>query len=193
MHPRRKARELALQVLFLWDAQGAPDSEIADRVIRSGVGIASGQPVDPDASAGLSTEVDGETRSNALDMARGAWLEREATDKRLEFHAPQWPVRRQPAVDRAILRLAAWELGHTDTPPKAVLDEAIELARLYSTEHSPAFVNGVLDAILKENQSLTSGSGPASASGGAGGGGGGSVGGSAGGNAGGNAGGAVAP
>jgi N utilization substance protein B len=150
---------LALQVLFLWDAQGAPDSDIADRIVRSGLGIDSGTPGAAPATLRnaetLATEVDPATRSDALDMARGAWLERDQTDKRLEFHAPQWPPKRQPAVDRAILRLAVWELGHTSTPPKAVLDEAIELSRLYSTEQSPAFVNGVLDAILKENQGLT--------------------------------------
>lgn len=92
-----------------------------------------------------------------MDMARGAWLEREAIDKRLEFHAPQWPPKRQPAVDRAILRLAVWELTHTKVSPKVVLDEAIELAKLYSTQNSPAFVNGVLDAILRENQGITTG------------------------------------
>ena len=57
--------------------------------------------------------------------------------------APQWPTRRQPAVDRSILRLAVWELTNTQTPPKVVLDEAIELAKHFSTEQSAAFVNGV--------------------------------------------------
>jgi len=53
-------------------------------------------------------------------------------------------------VDRNILRLAVWELTSADTPPKVVIDEAIELAKAFSTEHSPAFVNGVLDAVLHE-------------------------------------------
>jgi N utilization substance protein B len=48
-----------------------------------------------------------------------------------------------------------WELTHTETPPKVVIDEAIELAKNYSTEQSPSFVNGVLDAVLKEVKSLT--------------------------------------
>jgi N utilization substance protein B len=47
-----------------------------------------------------------------------------------------------------------WELTHTDTPPKVVIDEAIELAKTFSTEHSPAFVNGVLDAVLREVRGL---------------------------------------
>ena len=51
--------------------------------------------------------------------------------------------------------MGIWELTNTDTPPKVVLDEAIEMARQFSTEQSPAFVNGVLDAVLKERKTLT--------------------------------------
>ena len=80
--------------------------------------------------------------------------QRQAIDQRLERIAPQWPPRRQPAVDRNLLRLAVWELTNLQTPPKVVIDEAIELAKEFSTEQSPAFVNGVLDAILKENQTI---------------------------------------
>lgn len=146
MHPRRKARELALQVLFLWDSNGGPDTELADRALRT---AASNE------GSVVAGEIEPVVRNDALDMARGAWLDREQTDKRLERHAPQWPPKRQPGVDRAILRLAVWELNQGGTPPKVVLDEAIELAKIYSTENSPSFVNGVLDAILKENQALT--------------------------------------
>ena len=88
-------------------------------------------------------------------MAAGAWEARAASDQWVERLAPQWPPRRQPGVDRNILRLAVWELTNTDTPPKVVIDEAIELAKQFSTEQSPAFVNGVLDAVLKEQQTLT--------------------------------------
>ena len=56
-----------------------------------------------------------------------------------------------------MIRLAVWELTNADTPPKVVLDEAIELAKKFSTEQSPAFINGVLDAVLKEHQGLTKG------------------------------------
>jgi N utilization substance protein B len=90
-------------------------------------------------------------------MAAGAWEGREISDRWVERLAPQWPPRRQPGVDRAILRLAIWELTSSDTPPKVVIDEAIELAKSYSTENSPAFVNGVLDAVLKEHRNLTEG------------------------------------
>ncbi len=58
-------------------------------------------------------------------------------------------------VDRNLIRMAVWELTNSDTPPKVVIDEAIELAKEFSTEQSPAFVNGVLDAVLRETRTLT--------------------------------------
>jgi N utilization substance protein B len=97
---------------------------------------------------------DAPLRQAAIDMANHAWDQCQSIDTWLERLAPQWPPRRQPAVDRNLLRLAVWELTSSDTPPKVVIDEAIELAKQFSTEQSPAFINGVLDAVLKERQSL---------------------------------------
>ena|SRR5438552_2863455 len=131
-------RHLALQLLFLFDAHGAVDETMAAQAAADGSD-------DPDA------------RRRALDAARGAWENRQISDEWVERLAPQWPPRRQPGVDRNILRLAVWELTHTETPPKVVIDEAIELAKTFSTENSPAFVNGVLDAVLKEKNALTEG------------------------------------
>src|ERR1043166_3617400 len=93
-----------------------------------------------------------------MEMARGAWDQRQTIDQWIERLAPQWPPRRQPWVDRNLLRLAVWELTNTKTPPKVVLDEAIEMAKQFSTEQSSSFVNGVLDAVLREHQSLIAGS-----------------------------------
>ena len=98
---------------------------------------------------------DAEVRQDALRMAEGAWEQRELADQWVERLAPQWPPRRQPGVDRNLLRLGVWELTHASTPPKVVIDEAIELAKEFSTEQSAAFVNGVLDAVLKEKVALT--------------------------------------
>jgi N utilization substance protein B len=132
---RRKARELALQVLFAWDAHGEND-------------LAMAQQVTGDSN-------DDQLAREAMRIAGGAWSNREVADNWVLRLAPQWPPRRQPGVERNIMRLAVWELTHTDTPPKVVIDEAIELAKNYSTEQSPSFVNGVLDAVLKEVKSLT--------------------------------------
>ena len=138
MLKRRKIRELAMQILFLWDTQQEQTSESADRV------------------AADATE-DRETRRQAIEMATGTWAQRESIDTWIQRLAPQWPPRRQPAVDRNLIRLAVWELTNTVTPPKVIIDEAIELAKQFSTQQSAAFVNGVLDSVLKEHQKLTNG------------------------------------
>ena len=136
MLKRRKIRELAMQILFLWDTQQERNDELAGRVVGE-------------------AEIDDGTRRQALEMADGTWKARETIDAWIERLAPQWPPRRQPAVDRNLIRLAVWELTNTATPPKVVIDEAIELAKEYSTEQSGAFVNGVLDAVLKEHEKVT--------------------------------------
>ena len=142
MSKKRKARELAMQVLFLWDTNGNNDDLLAAQVVNDGTN-------------------DDDVRRDALAMAAAAWNGREIADRWVVRLAPQWPTRRQPGVDRSILRLGVWELtGGTLTPPKVVIDEAIELAKEFSTEQSPAFVNGVLDAILKEYRQITAGAEP---------------------------------
>jgi N utilization substance protein B len=135
---KRRVRELAMQILFLWDTQDNADRALADQIVMDGSD-------DPD------------IRRSALEAAAGTWEQRAVIDQRLERIAPQWPPRRQPGVDRNLIRLAVWEMTGTDTPPKVCIDEAIEMAKVFSTEQSAAFVNGVLDAVLKENQALTGG------------------------------------
>lgn len=135
-----RAREFAMQVLFLWDANGQPDPDLAKSAM---VGEEGTDPPDD------------ETVRMTLAMAHGAWEHRQAADDWVVRLAPQWPTKRQPGVDRSILRLAVWEMSHTDVPPKVAIDEAIELAKRFSTEHSPSFVNGVLDAVLREIKDLT--------------------------------------
>jgi N utilization substance protein B len=145
MLKRRKIRELAMQILFLWDTQQERNEEMARGV-------------------GAEPNEDPETRRQATEMAAGTWEQRESIDRWVERLAPQWPPRRQPAVDRNLLRLAVWELTNTVTPPKVIIDEAIELAKAYSTENSGAFVNGVLDAVRKEHEKLTAAPEPMPAS-----------------------------
>lgn len=128
-----------MQSLFLWDTNGERDTDLARPILEEGA---------PDDEA---------IRRSALEMASGAWDQRASIDVQIERLAPQWPPRRQPGVDRNLIRLAVWELTNTDTPPKVVLDEAIELAKKFSTEQSPSFVNGVLDAVLREHQAITKG------------------------------------
>ncbi|MBC7784004.1 MAG: transcription antitermination factor NusB [Burkholderiales bacterium] len=130
-----KVREIALQILFAWDSQNEADEKSAMRI-------------------SLDASDDATTRLRAIESAQQTWAYRMDADTWVERIAPQWPPRRQPVVDRNIIRLAMWELTTKATPPSVVIDEAIELAKLYSTENSPSFVNGVLDTILKEITSL---------------------------------------
>jgi N utilization substance protein B len=125
-----------MRVLFAWDARDEASEEVARQILQDGT-----------ADPGI--------RETAGRLAWGAWEQLSVIDDLLNRHAPQWPVRRQPGVDRALLRVAAWELVGTRTPPKVVIDQAVELAKSYGTEHSPAFVNGVLDAIMRYQQALT--------------------------------------
>jgi N utilization substance protein B len=135
MLKKRKIRELSMQILFLWDSQDITDTALAEQVVMDGTD-------------------DPEIRRAALQMVSAAWEQKKTIDERIERIAPQWPPRRQPGVDRNLIRLAIWEMTSTDTPPKVVIDEAIELAKHFSTENSPAFINGVLDAVLKEHSTL---------------------------------------
>ncbi len=96
--------------------------------------------------AGLSTA----DRRRAFDLALAAFNARAAADAFMSELAPEWPAYRQAAVDRAILRLAHYEMTSGRTHAKIVVNEAVELAKEFSTEKSPAFINGLLDKLLKQ-------------------------------------------
>ncbi len=73
-------------------------------------------------------------------------------DKKIQNAAPVWPINKLNKIDLAILRLAVYELDSKTTPPKVVIDEAVELAKEFGGEASPSFVNGVLGTIYKETK-----------------------------------------
>lgn len=148
----RQARRLAMQVVFVWDIEGRPDDLAAEHVTAEAT-----QGVDPNDAAAMKRAHD--ARRRAVVAARGVWQQWDSINETLLRLAPQWPPHRMPAVDRAILRLAIWELQNTPTPPKVVIDEAIEMSRGFSTTDSPRFVNGVLDKVLKEREELLEGLG----------------------------------
>ena len=89
------------------------------------------------------------TRAFANRLFEGASKETAALDELIAQHAANWRLERLAAIDRAILRLAIYELRAAETPPKVVLNEAVELAKKFSSEDSSAFVNGILDACHK--------------------------------------------
>jgi N utilization substance protein B len=96
------------------------------------------------------SQLDAKNREFALDLVRGALAHQAELDAQLTEIATDWALDRQAAVDRNILRLAAFEIVHRpDAPVAAVVNEAVELAKKYSTNESGRFVNGVLGALAR--------------------------------------------
>ena len=127
---QRDIRSLALQVLYQLDARDGEASGAVDLADPAG-------------------QIDAEARDKAQSLARGAYAMRERADALTGELAPGWPATRQPAVDRALLRLAYYEMASGVTPPKIAINEAVELAKTYSTDKSAAFINGVLDKMMR--------------------------------------------
>ncbi|MGU3294494.1 transcription antitermination factor NusB [Williamsia sp. M5A3_1d] len=130
---RHKARQRAVDLLFEAEAKDvSPIELIAQRR----------ELVVDDESIGM-------IHPYTARVIEGLTADRAQIDAVLTSHLREWTLPRLPAVDRAILRLAAWELFNThDVPPVVVVDEAVELAKELSTDESPAFVNGVLGRIV---------------------------------------------
>ena len=90
-------------------------------------------------------------RDLASDWSKGTWKNLDKCDKLIAGSTIKWQFTRLSPVDKSILRLSVYQLKFcTDIPPKVVINEAIELAKKFSTDKSPAFVNGVLDAVLRK-------------------------------------------
>ena len=84
------------------------------------------------------------------DLAKKVLSQKNKIDKKIQEAAPVWPVDKLNKIDLAMLRLAIFELENTKTPPKVVIDEAVEIAKEFGSESSPCFVNGVLGTIYKD-------------------------------------------
>lgn len=96
-------------------------------------------------------EVDDSVRKQADEWVKGTWKNKALCDELIVNSAKKWGLARLSFVDKSILRLATYQLKFCqDIPAKVVINEAIEMAKKFSTEKSPAFVNGVLDNILQK-------------------------------------------
>jgi N utilization substance protein B len=92
-------------------------------------------------------------RKLALDWTRGTWANLTSCDELIAGAAMKWKLSRLSMVDKSILRLAVYQLKFcADIPPKVAINEAIEIAKTFGSDKSPAFVNGVLDGVLKKLQ-----------------------------------------
>jgi len=131
MGTRRRARELALQLLYQHEHTGA-DLEAMQTDFDEWTSAADG------------------VREFADFLLRGTLANLADLDEELERQTAHWRLERLAAVDRNILRLAMFELKHEpDTPPAVIIDEAIEIAKKFGAEESGRFVNGVLDGFVK--------------------------------------------
>lgn len=132
MDKRTRARELAMQALYQLDVQGPDVFELLGRFLAE------------------NTD-DDSIRKLASDWTRGTWENLAHCDELIVGSTIKWQLSRLCSVDKSILRLAVYQLKFcADIPPRVVINEAIELAKKFSTERSPGFVNGVLDAVLKK-------------------------------------------
>ncbi len=132
MDRRTRARELTMQALYQLDVQGPDLFEHLDRFFTE-------------------ADEDDFVRKLASDWTKGTWENLEQCDEPIIVSTIKWQFTRLSPVDKSILRLSVYQLKFCpDIPPKVVINEAIELAKKFSTDKSPAFVNGVLDAILKK-------------------------------------------
>ena len=89
------------------------------------------------------------------ELAKGTSEMASDIDGRISAKSENWKLERMPAVDRNILRMAIYEMSRADTPAAVVIDEALELARQFSGEESVSFINGILDAVHKQNPGAT--------------------------------------
>ena len=131
--PRHQAREAALQCLYLSEVGRTDPLSAMDAFFSEHL---------PDAPDSV--------RAFARELVLGTTAETSDLDALIQRHLENWRLERIAVIDRLILRMATWELRHAgETPPAVILNEAIELARTFSTDESVPFVNGVLDAIRK--------------------------------------------
>src|ERR1035437_8672562 len=133
-HPRTAGRELALQYLYMLDVLAGKDVPTFDDYLRE-------QPQPPDAS---SVEF-------ARGLVQNVAAHKAELDTEISAVATNWNINRMAAVDRNILRLGLAELiAHPDTSHKIILNEAVELAKVYSSDEAGAFVNGLLDRLREK-------------------------------------------
>ena len=134
MGSRRKARECALQMLFAADVSGTRADDLVSAYWRE---LGDG-------------EMDEAARDFATRLAAGVLARLPELDERIRSRAENWRISRMAIVDRNILRLAAYEFSHEPTPRTVAINEALEIARRFSTYEATQFINGILDAIKRD-------------------------------------------
>jgi transcription antitermination protein NusB len=149
--PRRRSREIALQILHQMDVGGEPQSDADVMMARYFAHLApDSAPVADDERAGdPAARVD---RDLVNELVRGVSQYRAEIDAQLTDLSRNWRLERMGIVERNVIRIALYELGHAPSVPTAVvINEAVELAKRYGTAEGVAFVNGLLDRAATES------------------------------------------
>ena len=136
MKSRTEARGIALQVLYELDATGHPVGEdLKERI---------------DAADVSKTQLEFIHK-----IVFGVWPLSAKLDVYISEHAPEWPMDQVAIIDRNIIRIALWEFAvNCETPLKVAINEAVEIAKVYGSESTPGFVNGVLGSLAKCQQEI---------------------------------------
>jgi transcription antitermination protein NusB len=134
MGSRRKARECALQMLFAADVAGAAREEVL-KTYWAELG---------------DSDTEEAAREFATRLAAGTIAHLDTLDERIRSRAEHWRIPRMAIVDRNILRLAVYEFLYEPTPRTVAINEALEIARRFSTYEATQFINGILDAIKRD-------------------------------------------
>ena len=136
MKSRTKARSVALQVLYEVDLTGHTPGAVLDQRLED-------EPLD------------GSLSDFSSQIIFGVFPLFEKLDQFIAQHAPEWPVDQVAVIDRNIIRIALWEFAVANvTPIKVAINEAIELAKLYGSDSTPRFVNGVLGALANRQNEI---------------------------------------
>lgn len=141
MGTRRKARECALQMLFAADVGKAPKSALTNHYWNE-----LGEVV-----------LDEKTQEFANNLVLGTLRQLDTIDARIKTRAEHWRIERMAIVDRNVLRLAVYEFLFEETPHTVIINEALEIARRFSTFEATQFINGILDAIKHDLEKTSNG------------------------------------
>jgi N utilization substance protein B len=137
MRIEHQSRILAMQALSQWDVQQQQPADSTCMELADAL------------------EVSQEAVRYAITLLRGFWPNQKQIDQVIQHHLQNWDVSRLSPVERNMLRVAVVEIWEGRTPPKVVIDEAVEIGKEYGGAESPKFINGVLDKILKEMEGKT--------------------------------------
>lgn len=133
IHPRRHARVAAMQVLFALDMSDDLPEVVLERV-------------------SCMADVKADARELLQNLVGGVRSHQAMIDEKIQQAASMWPMDQMAHVDKAIMRLAVYELFFApEVPPKVVINEAVELAKLYASDNAPRFINGVLGTIYERD------------------------------------------